>query len=80
MKIYLLSKENRKGDKIPLEAFTSRDVAISRATDIIYKHSTLEDRQSRIEVSEYSYDYTTLSLYTSEHGLLQLSIKGLPLT
>lgn len=72
-KIYAVTKTTR-GGRVTLHAFSSVEKAETFCINYLYNNSTLEDRTyNRIEKSEYT-GFTEYSLYTAEHGSIDLGI------
>lgn len=73
-RIYLISKNTRGRAGVPLYAFSSLEKAETFCINYLYNHSTLEDRTyNKIEKIEYT-GITEFSLYTNEHGSIDLQI------
>lgn len=72
-KICIVSKKTKTG-YICLHAFSNMHEAETFCINHLYNNSTLEDRTyNRIEKSEFT-NCTEFSLYTSQHGNIDLQI------
>lgn len=57
-----------------LHVFKDKDKAINYIVDYLYNNSTMEDRQTKVEINEFDH-YTEYSLYTCEHGLITVRLE-----
>ena len=72
-KVFIVSLCHRLG-LINLHAFTDKRNAINYAINYLYRHSTLEDQQERIQEDEFD-RYIEYSLYTTESGQLTIRVE-----
>ena len=73
-KICIVSKKTKIGD-VKLHAFSNMQDAETFCINYLYNNSTLEDRTyNKIEKSEFP-SCTEFSLYTSQHGNIDLQIQ-----
>ena len=63
--------------EVPFHIFTDKDKAINYIVNYFHEHSTVEDRQTKVQIDEFD-NYIEYSLYTSRYGNITLRLESVP--